>query len=424
MDTIFALSSGAPPAAIAIIRISGNGARAALGSLGVSEDLDPRRMHYTAIRDPADAMLLDRGLVVWFPGPGTATGEDCAELHLHGGRAVIASVAAALGRMPGLRAAEPGEFTRRAFLNGRIDLAEAEGLADLLVAETELQRRGVMAMASGALSRAVESWREALLGLSAAVEAVLDFGDEDEVTTDLSGLPRQARALADAIDEWLANPSAEALRDGFHVVLAGPPNTGKSTLFNALVCDEAAITAETPGTTRDLVERSVAIEGVPFRFADTAGLRDAQDAVEAMGIARARAAVEAASLVLWLGPSADAADGMVDVASRIDLEGSEHKPAAQIRVSAANGEGMDDLRTFLLARARDSLEPKMAAINERQRHLLSGARQSLLAASDAEDPLIIAEQLRQTRCLFDQLTGRSDVEAMLDGLFGRFCIGK
>lgn len=422
METIFALSSGAPPAAIAVIRISGTLAASALNALGVATP-EPRAMRHVALRDPADGTLLDRGLAVWFPGPNTATGEDCAELHLHGGRAVVAAVSASLARLPGLRPAQPGEFTRRAFLNGRIDLAEAEGLADLLAAETDIQRRSALAMANGALSRSIEAWREAVLGMSAAVEARLDFEDEDDVPADLN-LSEDAARLADEIGTWLDAPSAEMLRDGFHVVLAGPPNVGKSTLFNALVADEAAITADTPGTTRDLIERTVAIEGVPFRFTDTAGLRDSRDAIEAIGVARARSALEAARLVLWLGPSEHAAQGMIDVASRVDIAGPDYKSRADVRVSAVTGEGLGELRERLLAAARSQLGFDRAAINQRQRDLLASARDAIAVATEQRDLLIVAEHLRQARVAFDQLIGRSGVEDMLDGLFGRFCIGK
>ncbi|HEX4848420.1 MAG TPA: GTPase, partial [Novosphingobium sp.] len=250
-DTIFALSSGAPPAAIAVVRISGVRAGVALKAL--SGRLPPERRAVAAtLRDTAGAVL-DRALVLWLPGPHTATGEDTAELHLHGGRAVVAAISAALAALPGLRAAEPGEFTRRAFANGRIDLAEAEGLADLLSAETELQRQSALAMAGGAFSRQVEEWREGLLGLSAAVEAVLDFADEDDVATLPADFLQRIDRLRGEIAVWLARPRAEVLREGFRVVIAGPPNAGKSTLFNCLVQSDAAIATPIAGTTRDVL---------------------------------------------------------------------------------------------------------------------------------------------------------------------------
>jgi tRNA modification GTPase len=217
---------------------------------------------------------LDSALVLWFPGPDTATGEDLAELHCHGGRAVIVAVEGALTALQGLRRAEAGEFTRRAFANGRLDLAEAEGLADLLSAETELQRAAALHTMQGALSRQVEAWRERVLVLSAQLEAVLDFSDEEDASDLPEGFTWNIAGLAKELGEWLTRPRAERLGEGFRVVLAGPPNAGKSTLFNALVESEAAITSPIAGTTRDVIERSVAIAGVPFTFVDTAGLRD------------------------------------------------------------------------------------------------------------------------------------------------------
>ncbi|RZK00971.1 MAG: tRNA uridine-5-carboxymethylaminomethyl(34) synthesis GTPase MnmE, partial [Novosphingobium sp.] len=298
-DTIFALSSGAPPAAIGVVRISGSRAGEALITLAGALT-PPRHAAFRRLRDRAGAVL-DEAMVLWLPGPGTATGEDTVELHCHGGRAVIAAVETALEAC-GLRRATAGEFTRRAFANGRIDLAEAEGLADLLAAETELQRKSALAMAGGAFSRQVELWRERVLAASAAVEAVLDFADEDDVAVLPDGFAARLEALEGEIGEWLERPRAEALREGFRVVLAGPPNAGKSTLFNALVESEAAITAPIAGTTRDVLTRPVAIAGVPFLFVDTAGLRDeAGDAIEAIGVERARDELGQADLVLWLG---------------------------------------------------------------------------------------------------------------------------
>ena len=299
MDTIFALSSGAPPAGIAVVRVSGPDARGALERLaGVVPA--PRTLQFATLRD--GDRILDRGFVAFLPGPGTATGEDILELHLHGGRAVVAAVEGALATFPGLRRAEPGEFTRRAFANGRIDLAEAEGLADLLAAETELQRRSAMEIASGRFSRKVDQWREQLLMLSAQVEAVLDFDDEDDVEELSPLLYRKINELTNDVEEVLAWPQAEMLREGYRVALAGPPNAGKSTLFNALVEHEAAITSPTAGTTRDVLERHVAIEGVPFVFVDMAGLRETDEEIEAIGVERAQAEMERADLVLWLGP--------------------------------------------------------------------------------------------------------------------------
>ena len=256
IDTIFALSSGAPPAAIAVIRVSGPQAAAAMGAL-LGRQLDPRHATGAALRG-AEGELIDRVLVLWLPGPHSATGEDTLELHCHGGRAVIGAVEAALALLPGLRAATPGEFTRRAFANGKIDLAQAEGLADLLAAETELQRQSAMAMAGGAFSQQVAQWRDTLLTQSAMLEAALDFGDEDDVALLPANFVTQLAALETDLAQWLARPRAEQLREGYRVVVAGPPNAGKSTLFNVLVEAEAAIATPIPGTTRDVLTRPVA----------------------------------------------------------------------------------------------------------------------------------------------------------------------
>ncbi len=367
---------------------------------------------------------LDRALVLWLPGPKTATGEDMAELHLHGGRAIVAAVEATLAAMPGVRRAVAGEFTRRAFVNGRIDLAEAEGLADLLAAETELQRRTAQAMAGGALSRQAEGWRDRVLALSAQVEAVLDFGDEDDVADLPADFAQRQSAIAGEIAEWLDRPRIEPLREGFRVVLAGPPNAGKSSLFNALIESEAAITAATPGTTRDVLERSVSLGGVPFTFVDTAGLReDADDAVEAEGIGRARGALARADLVLWLGEEGAGPEGAWEIAAKADL-GAGVKRAARAAVSAQTGAGVSELKELLGGHARSALPaPGAAALNARQHRWLEAAH-AALAAQTTSKPLMLSEDLRQARAAFDGLVGRASTEDMLNALFGRFCIGK
>ena len=423
--TIFALSSGPAPAAIAVIRISGPSASAALQALA-GRLPSPRRAVFAPLRDSSGA-LLDRALVLWLPGPRTATGEDCAELHLHGGRAVVTATLAALGALPGLEPATPGAFTRRAFANGRIDLAEAEGLADLLAAETELQRQSAMAMAGGAFSRLVERWRSELLALSAQVEAVLDFADEDDVADgQADSFTWNIAPLATEIAEWLHRPRAESLRDGFRVVLAGPPNAGKSTLFNALVESEAAITSPLAGTTRDVLTRAVALAGVPFVFLDTAGLREAGgDAIEQIGMDRAREELARADLVLWLGVEGEGPVGSWDIAAQCDRDDGVRKRAPRHRVSAVTGAGLSDLRADLVQTARTALpRPGEAALNARQHGLLGKASEGLALAEAAHDPLIAAEGLRLARVAFDGLLGRTTTEDMLDTLFGRFCIGK
>ncbi len=423
--TIFALSSGAPPAGVGLIRVSGPRAGAALAALA-GRVPEPRRASLAKLRDASGA-LLDEALVLWFPGPHTATGEDLAEFHCHGGRAVIAAVEAALAALPDTRRAEPGEFTRRAFANGRIDLAEAEGLGDLLAAETELQRAAALANAGGALSRQVEGWREKVLGLSAEVEGVLDFSDEE----DSADLPEcftwNIGALAGELTAWLARPRSERLGEGFRVVLAGPPNAGKSTLFNALIESEAAITSPIAGTTRDVIERAVAIDGVPFSFVDTAGLREAAqaDEIEAIGIARAEAELARADLVLWLGPEGEGPEGAWEIAAQADRPGFAPKAAARFTLSAATGQGLAALKSTLVEQARDALpKPGEAALNARQHARLSEAAGALDSARRLSDPLLVAEELRRARLAFDRLIGRATTEDMLDTLFGRFCIGK
>ncbi len=426
MDTIFALSSGAPPAGIAVIRVTGPRAGSALERLA-GKIPPPRRATRAWLKDGA-GNLLDDGLVLWFPAPGSVTGEDLAEFHLHGGRAVIAAVESALGDLPGLCKAQAGEFTRRAFANGRIDLAEAEGLADLLSAETEIQRRAAVANAAGALSRKVEQWRERLLRLSAQVEAVLDFDDEDDV----SALPEvfhvELGQLADDLGSTLAAPSAEPLREGFRVALAGPPNAGKSTLFNALLESEAAITAEIAGTTRDVLVRPIAMGGVPFSLVDMAGLREqGGDAIESVGIDRARSEIERADLVLWLGPEGEGPEGAWEIDAQCDRADHVAKARPVHAISAVTGEGMDALKRALVAHASSNMPgPGDLALNQRQRTLLADAHNALgtTASIVMSDPLIVAEHLRQARLAFDALTGRASTEDVLDALFGRFCIGK
>jgi len=422
-DTIFALSSGQPPSAIAVIRISGPRARSVLEHLAgrISE---PRRAEL--VRLSAGGEILDTALALRFDAPNSVTGEDIVELHVHGGRAVVAAVTGALGDMDGLRLAEPGEFTRRAFSNGRIDLAEAEGLADLLAAETESQRRAALQLAGGGLSRLVLGWTDRLLGLAAAVEAQLDFSDEGDVDTGLPPSWHQERLrLASEISDLLGRPPAERLRDGVRVVLAGPPNSGKSTLLNALVGREAAITSEIAGTTRDLIEAPVAIGGVPLVLIDSAGLRDSADAIEAIGVDRASEAIVAADLVLWLGPPEQAPrrPHVLKVHTKCDLGGTTG--GADISVSAVTGAGLNELLGTMLSEALALLPGESeVAVNARQRQALSETVASLTGAGQEHDLVIVAEMLRVARAALDRVTGRAGVEDMLDALFGRFCIGK
>jgi len=425
-DTIFALSSGAPPAGIAVIRLSGPQAGPALETLARRMP-PPRRATLMLLRDARDGAPLDRALVLWFPGPATASGEDMAELHCHGGRAVIAGVEAALAALPGLRRAEPGEFTRRAFENGRMDLNAVEGLSDLLAAETQQQRRAALMMAEGHFSRRIDGWRHRLLDLSAMAEAALDFSDEDDVPDAQieHRIGAGIGALAEDVAAVLSAPSAERLRDGVRVVLAGPPNAGKSTLLNALVGREAAIVSPIAGTTRDRIEVPAAIGGVAFLFTDTAGLRDeTSDSIEEIGIDRARAAVAGADVLLWLGRPEDAPreDAMLIAAQCDHVDHAGHPGLA---VSARTGEGMERLVAALLDRAASLLPGEGDyALHARQREGAANLHRHLGAAAQTGDLLIQAEELRQARHAIDALTGHAGTEDMLDRLFSGFCIGK
>jgi tRNA modification GTPase len=418
-DTIYALSSGAPPAAVAVVRISGPRADAALAELAGALP-KPRRMRLATLRHNGE--VLDNALILRFPGPASVTGEDVAELHLHGGRAVVTGVLAALKETLGLREALPGEFTRRAFEHGRIDLAEAEGLADLLEAETETQRRAAMRLAGGALSREVGRWQERLLGLAAEVEAALDFSDEDDVSPLAADFCERLGSLRQELANCLARPPAERLKDGIRVVIAGPPNTGKSSLLNVLAARDAAIVTALPGTTRDVIEVPAAIRGVAFLFVDTAGLREPADAVEAIGIDRARLSAEAADILLWLGAPDERPFDAVQVQPKADLGLAVCEPG--LRLSALTGEGVGALIDVLVEKAR-ALLPREGEIALNARHraavedMLAG-----IAEAGCVDLLVAAEGLRRARAAADRITGAAGVEDMLDALFGRFCIGK
>lgn len=426
--TIYALSSGAPPAGIGVVRISGPAARIALTALAGGDVPAPRRASLRRLRDAAGAPL-DDALLLWFPGPNSVTGEDLAELHLHGGRAVIAGVLAALSSIDGLRPAEPGEFTRRAFENGRIDLAEAEGLADLLAAETEAARIAALRIAEGGLSRVVLDWQQRLLMLAARVEALIDFSDEDDVREEDEGrgVRRDLANVALAIDALEEIPPAERLRDGVRVVFGGPVNAGKSTLFNRLAGRDAALVSPVAGTTRDVIEAPVQIGGVPLLLIDTAGLRsDADEVVEAMGIDRAAQTIAGADIILWFGEAAEVpdADRSILVHARADIRSDSAAPGALI-VSAHEGDGVEALRDSVLQRARSLLPPPDGlSLNQRQRRVIAEAARAVRHAVEEADWLLVAEHLRFARAAFDRLTGRAGTEDMLDALFGRFCIGK
>jgi tRNA modification GTPase len=423
--TIIALSSGAPPAAIGIIRISGPRAGFALTKL-CGRLPPPRVAALRTVRDPVSADILDRTLVFWFPGPKTSSGEDLAEIHAHGGRAVVAAILRALAGIDGVRYAEPGEFTRRAFANGVIDLAQAEGLADLLSAETESQRRNAQLLAGGALSRRTEAWQERLLGLSAVVEALLEFGEEEGIEDD-PRLATDISALAHDIGQVLARPGAERLKDGIRVVLAGPPNAGKSTLLNALVEREAAIISDIPGTTRDLIQAPTAIAGIPFVFIDTAGLREGSaDAIERIGMGLAESAIQEADILLWLGVPDEVPDHprALRLHAQCDLRPSP-VTGTDLAISAWTFEGMASLVDRILELASDLIPAGDSfGLNRRQGELLGSCVAHLYAAAEQKELVLRAEELQGARHRLDQLTGRAGTEEMLDTLFGRFCIGK
>jgi tRNA modification GTPase len=419
-DTIVALSSGRPPAAIAVIRTSGPAAHDAAGRLAGSIP-DERHTTLRRLINPSDGSLIDQALLLRFDAPNSATGENIVEYHCHGGRATVDALISALLAVPGLRMAEPGEFTRRALANGRIDLTEAEGLADLLMAETELQRRSAIARAGGALRKRLDGWRSRLLAFAAQAEVAIDYGDEEDGAS-LPDLKGPIAQLAADMSELVNAPRVEPLRDGIRVVVAGPPNAGKSSLINALAQSDKAIVTHIAGTTRDIIEVPIAIDGVPFVLVDTAGLRDSDDVVEAIGIGRAREEAERADVLLWLGSDEPPQHrGLIQIAAKADLSlGGEG-----LAVSSLSGQGLSELMRTLVEGAR-SLLPKAdeLALDRRQHDLLVDSQQALERAARLDDPVLIAEELRNARLAIDRISGRAGVEDLLDALFGRFCLGK
>ena len=424
MDTIFALSSGRPPAAVSVIRISGSRAHEAGARIAGSLP-EARTAAVRELRHPVSGELLDEALVLRFHSPRSATGEDILEFQCHGGRAVVDGLLEALASLDGLRAAEPGEFTRRAFENGRIDLTEAEGLADLIEAETESQRKAALALAEGGLRQQVGRWQERLLALSAEVERAIDY-DEDDESAD-AAVVHDCRALARELREWLERPRAEPLKDGIRVVVAGPPNAGKSSLLNAIAGEYRAIVTDVPGTTRDHIEVPLALSGVPILLTDTAGLRESSDAVESIGVARAATLIEAADVVVWLGDAQEAPQHrrLIRVHAKSDVPGRGEAPAGSVAVSSCTGEGLKPLLERIAELARTLLPSEGAiALNRRQAAHVGEAADALDRTSASPELVLIAEGLRQARNAFDRLTGRAGVEDVLDALFGRFCLGK
>lgn len=485
-DTIFALSSGRPPAAIAVVRISGSRAGDAL-KVVAGKMPEPRKAALARLRDPASGDVIDEALALWFPAPHSETGEDVAELQLHGGRAVIAAALEVLGQIEGLRPAEPGEFTRRAFENGKLDLTAVEGLADLVMAETESQRRQAFRQMKGALGGRAEEWRQSLVRAMALVEAGIDFSDEADVPGDLVG-PALAsvRQLVGEIVGVLADERrGERLRDGLVVAIAGPPNAGKSTLLNRIARRDAAIVSPYPGTTRDVIEVHLDLHGWPVTLLDTAGIRDTGDPVEMEGVRRARERADQADLVLWLVDASDPGDpgrfepelkerscagaSIWRIRNKIDLLKGEmgnneskidscdrteqkyhiNKPLSNVVnksptdrneakfitnedrfiISATTGEGVDALVGALERQAEGALGGSEGALVTRARHRRA-LEDALAALNRALDPELanredlVAEELRLAARALGRLTGRVDVEDILDVIFRDFCIGK
>lgn len=424
-----------------MLRVSGPAAGGALSSLAGPLPA-PRRATRRRLRDPGTGEILDDALVLWMPGPASFTGEDICELHLHGGRAVLDGVLAALAALPGLRPAEAGEFTRRAFDNDRLDLTAVEGLADLVAAETAAQRRQALRQLDGELGRMVEEWREGVVRALAHLEAAIDFSEED-VPGDLADRVRPALArLRAAIDAQLAAAGpAERLRDGITVVIAGPPNAGKSSLLNRLARRDAAIVATVAGTTRDPIEVHVDLGGFPVTLVDTAGLRHTDDPVEAEGVRRARARAARADLRLLLfdasaDPVADPgtlaladADSLLAI-NKIDL--ATQLPPGQLSghsaypLCLATGQGLDDLLAALGREVAARFAPGAAPALTRARHreALGEARNALDRALAAPLLDLMAEDVRLGARALGRITGRVDVEELLDRIFREFCIGK
>jgi tRNA modification GTPase len=450
-STIFALSSGRPPAAVAVVRICGSQAGRALETL-IGRVPPARRAVLARVRDPADGEVIDEALVLWFPGPNSEIGEDMAEVQVHGGPAVIAALLGALGGIEGCRMAEPGEFTRRAFLNGRLDLTEVEGLADLIAAETPAQRRQAFRQLKGLIGDQAEAWRQQIIGALALVEARIDFSDEADVPEDLLGPAlRAARQLRDTIAAALADGGrGERLRDGLVVAIAGPPNAGKSTLLNRLARREAAIVSPYPGTTRDVIEVHLDLAGYPVTLLDTAGIRSSDDPVEQEGIRRAAARAATADLVLWVIDSQAIERAAPDISenqtkiicwlikNKVDLVGdrlwksSEYRSATyakEFAISGATGAGIEALIGALSNYAAENFAATESVLVTRARH--RRALEEMVVALDhalgqgtSGPEELIAEDLRAAATTLGRLTGRVDVEDILDVIFRDFCIGK
>ncbi|MFC3326564.1 tRNA uridine-5-carboxymethylaminomethyl(34) synthesis GTPase MnmE [Mesorhizobium cantuariense] len=438
-DSIVALSSGRLPAGVAVIRISGPQTRFVVETIAGAMVKD-RAAVLRRFRAP-DGTVLDNGLVVFFPGPASFTGEDVAEFHVHGGRAVVARMLETITGFDGVRHAEPGEFTRRAFLNGKVDLVETEALADLVNAETEAQRRFAVQNAEGAQSELYLGWRRRLIHARAMIEAEIDFADEDDVPGSVSDTVwSDVRTMIDEIDRHVAGfRAAEIIRDGFEVVILGAPNAGKSSLFNALARRDAAIVTDEPGTTRDLLEVILDLQGLRVRLIDTAGLRDAAGKVEAIGIEKARAKAHGADLLLLLRDVLDPRDigslstaPTLRVGTKLDLlEDRAASDAAvdyDLVISVKDGTGVEGLLAEIGQRAAEAAGNVGDILPSRLRHveLLGAANRHLLRAIDGQTvgQELRAEELRLAADRLGRLVGAIDVEDMLDVIFSQFCIGK
>ncbi|HWB47841.1 MAG TPA: tRNA uridine-5-carboxymethylaminomethyl(34) synthesis GTPase MnmE [Stellaceae bacterium] len=434
-DTVFAPATAPGRAAIAVVRVSGPQAGPALRALGGTLP-SPRRARHARLRDPETGTDIDDALVLWFPAPRSATGEDVAEFQVHGSRAVLAALMAALARQ-GLRLAEPGEFTRRAFFNGKLDLLQAEAIADLTAAETEAQRRQALRQLAGTLGEVYRGWSARLLRLLAHLEAAIDFPDEDLPPELERQVADETTALAAEIAAHLADQHrGERLRDGIAIAIVGPPNAGKSSLLNCLVRREAAITSPVAGTTRDVIEVAIDLAGFPVVLADTAGLRDSADAIEQEGLRRALARAGTAELRLFVfdaGRPADAAGAAawpaadtLLVANKIDLSGDRAAlPPGALPVSALTGAGVPALVDALTRRLKadyDLAAPLLTRAHHRE--ALETASQALLRSVTASFPELRAEDLRLAWRSLGRITGAVDVEDLLDVIFADFCIGK
>ncbi|WP_058321624.1 tRNA uridine-5-carboxymethylaminomethyl(34) synthesis GTPase MnmE [Sinorhizobium sp. GL28] len=439
MHTIYALSSGALPAGVAVVRVSGQRTAAVLRELCGDVPL-PRAATLKTIRT-RNGLVIDSGLVLYFHGPASFTGEDCAEFQIHGGRAAVNALLEELSEFEGLRHAEAGEFSRRAFQNGKLDLVEVEGLADLIVAETEMQRRLAIEHSGGGQSQVYAAWAKRLTHARAMIEAELDFADEDDVPGSVSErIWQDMSVLAQEIAAHIADaPIAEIIRDGLKIVIAGEPNAGKSSLLNALAQRDIAIVTEIAGTTRDVLSVDLSLAGFSVKLYDTAGLRETEERVEQEGIRRAREVIERADLILLLSETASGFDSLSDitsdgtavlrVATKIDRDDRQWSPdEADVLISTRTGEGMDRLLDEIAAHLPDLSGRTSLALPSRRRHVDS-LRQALRAIEESLAGQhygldIRAEQLRLAGDAIGRITGRVDVENLLDVIFSEFCIGK